>query len=666
MAQEKALEGTCEITLTEAAPKGHRGWSASTLTDIIGTSQLNIWLSRDPKQRFLPDIRAIDSFPGFDGSITLGEKGQDGRITPVGKAEVQVKSVAATPRNNNTARNLSDYKYCCDAAVFHAVHKQVSKNPTVLVIADTESGRCFRLHLTREFIDSLSLDDRTQSKTVYFNDEDELEDYDRFFNELMAGGETSVNEYDRALNHGLVCPDDISEVRFRELSEQVDRLNYLCDTKLAFLKKWSFKDAWRIGLLYREEGDRYYLALVAMEYGNGEHIELRSLTTEKEVPYLKGMPLAPSVNDDAHFAVAMERNAPFSEAVDKLLVIWCKTFTDTWFIPPAAMSDDLILELAFYFLDTLAAWVPDLAAGDRPVHLNHDVMTADEFKRYVEAVYYAFDQYHYDIYERMNIEHGERDVLLCRMPKKNEHGPDWFQKLVIEYINGTMQYEKHLNLQFICDKLSIRLISAIADEICKRRMNVARIWKLSPWSVIEDKLQRYSAIDSPYLYSPFDFFSTQGDLEANFARFVQTVGPSSELAAKVFFGDAGEREVPRHTYDCTLYDNEFFAHYRAIKLSSELEEWKLSGVFPYEQDTDYPEEMIDKLVEEHGSVHTLHKSPPNFIDRLPLYSAIEEFLAGGIKAMLGDNAVKLSPFPEERKRKESMSYVTSWNIRPTT
>jgi len=156
MAQEKALEGTCGITLTEAAPKGHRGWSASTLTDIIGTSQLNIWLSRDPKQRFLPDIRAIDSFPGFDGSITLGEKGQDGRITPVGKAEVQVKSVAATPRNNNTVRNLSDYKYCCDAAVFHAVHKQVSKNSTVLVIADTESGRCFRLHLTREFIDSLS------------------------------------------------------------------------------------------------------------------------------------------------------------------------------------------------------------------------------------------------------------------------------------------------------------------------------------------------------------------------------------------------------------------------------------------------------------------------------------------------------------------------------
>lgn len=654
-----------EAMLAGSAPKGHRGWSTSTLTDIIGTSQLNIWLSRDPKQRFLPDIKATDSFPGFDGSITLGEKGADGRITPVGKVEVQVKSVAATPKNNNAIRNLSDYKYCCDAAVFHAVHKQVSRNPTVLIIADTESGRCFRLHLTREFIDSLNLDDSTQSKTIYFNEEDALDDHDSFFNELMAGGETSVNEFDRALNHGLICPDDISEERLRELGEQVNRLNYLCDTKLSFLKKWSFEDAWRIGLLYREEEDRYYLALVAMEYGTGDHIELRSLTTEKDVPYLKGMPLAPSVNDDAHFAVAMPKDAPFSDAVDKLLVIWSKAYTDTWFIPPAAMSDDLIDELAFYYLDTLATWVPNLAAEGRPSHFNRDSMTAAGFKRCVDAVFYANDQYHYPIYEQAGMEQGERDVLLCHMPKKREQSPDWFAALVTEYIYGTMQYEKRLNLQFVCDKISIRLITAIAEEACRRRMTIARIWKLSPWTVIEGKLKRYADIKDPYLYSPFDFFSTQEDHEANFSRYVQAVGPSCELAARRFFGDVGEREVPRHSYECSLYINEFFAHYRAIKLASDIENWRLAGTYPYNEDVDYPRDMIDRLVDEYGTVHTLHRDTPKFIDRLPLYSSVEAFLAEGIKAMLGDNAIKLSPFPEERRRKEAMSYVTSWNLRPS-
>jgi hypothetical protein len=647
----------------EAAPKGHRGWAASTLTDIIGTSQLNIWLAQDPKQRFLPDIKATDSFPEFDGSIILGERGSDGRITPVGKVEVQVKSVAATPKNNNKVRNCSDYKYSCDVAVFHAVHKQVSKNPTVLIIADTESGRCFRLLLTRGFVDSLELDEKTQRKTVYFNDEDALENYDKFFKELMLGSKTSVSEYARALNHGLVCPDDISEERFHELDKQVDRLNYLCDTKLAFLKKWSFKDAWRIGLLYREEENRYCLALVAMEYGGEEHIELRSLATEKDIPYLKGTPLAPSVNDDAHFAVVMKKDAPFAEAVDKLLVMWCRTFTDTWFIPPAAMSEDLLDELSFYYLDTLATWVPGLAAGDSPVHLNRDRMTADEFKRYVEAVYYAFDQYYFDIFKQAHIEHGEHDVLLCEMPNKGDLGPDWFQKLVIEYINGNMQYEKRLNLQFTCDKISIRLITTVADEACKRQVDLSRIWKLSPWSAVEGKIQRYSAAKSPsYLYTPFDFLLIQSDFEANFSKFVQSVGPTSEFAAKIFFGDAGAHEVPRHTYDCTLCDNEFFAQYRAIVLASEREEWHLTGILPYEENADYPEEVINQLEKEHGVFRVLYTSPPKFIDRLPLYSAIEEFLARGIKAMLGEDAVRLSTFPEERKRKESMSYVTSWSL----
>ena len=323
----------------------HKGWNKSTLTDIAGTSLLNLWLCSDPEQRFLPDIRAVDSFPAYDGSITIGRKDGSGKMSAVGKVELQVKSVERTPVNSNTTRDISDYKYCCDAAVFHAVHRQVSKNPTVLVIVDTESGQCYRILLTREYVDSLGLKEHTKSKTVYFNEDDALVNHERFFQELIAGGETSANEFNRALNHGLICPDDISEERLRELGEQVNRLNYLCDTKLSFLKKWSFEDAWRIGLLYREEEDRYYLALVAMEYGTGDHIELRSLTTEKDVPYLKGMPLAPSVNDDAHFAVAMPKDTPFSDAVDKLLVIWSKAYTDTWFIPPAAMSDDLIDEL---------------------------------------------------------------------------------------------------------------------------------------------------------------------------------------------------------------------------------------------------------------------------------------------------------------------------------
>ena len=251
------------------------------------------------------------------------------------------------------------------------------------------------------------------------------------------------------------------------------------------------------------------------------------------------------------------------------------------------------------------------------------------------------------------------------MPKKREQSPDWFARLVVEYINGNMEYEKHLNLQFVCDKISIRLVTAIAEEACRRRMTIARIWRLSPWQVIEDKLNRYSDIKDPYLYSPFDFFSTQEDHAANFTRYVQAVGPACEHAAKTFFGDIGERESPRHSYECSLYINEFFAHYRAIKLKSEVEEWRLVGTYPYDEDEDYPREIIDRLVDEYGTVHTLHKDTPKFIDRLPLYSAVETFLAGGIKAMLGDDAIKLSHFPEERRRKEAMSYVTSWNLRPS-
>ena len=639
-------------------PRAHKGWTQSALTDIVGVSMLNEWLCRDPKHRFFPDIRHSDTIPAYDGTISFGMRDGDSRIAPVGIVEVQVKSVLHTPWNNNKTKNKSDFKYDCDAAVFHAADQRVSKNPSMLVIADTESGKCYRIHLTRDYVDSLKLDEGTKRRVVYFNEEDALQDYGKFYSELLRRASVSAGEFDRALNHALMCPDDISQDRLKELQKQANRVNYLCDGELSFLRYSSPKDIWKICLLYREEKERYWLALAAMEYGNGEHIELRSLATGHDTPRLKSMPLAPGINGDAHLATVLPAGEPLSKAVDELLTLWCRKFTETWFIPPKAMTDEVIGELAFRYLDQLASWVPALAATDKPGRFYRDAITAEQFKRCVEAVPYAFDCYYRDLPEQL-LEDAEVTVFLCELPKKGEEVPGWLTGRIEEFITGDMPYQEGLHLQIKCEVIPFQYMLAIASEAYDRKMTVERAWVISPRAEIQRKIANKPRMLEPFRRHPYDFGLTKPDMEANFARFIERVGPACEKAARVFFELDVIKRVPRHSHECTLYDDGFYAEYRSVVAESDTERWHLEAIHPIDESVEHPKEVVDQLVAEYGSVNLTCLPVPQFIGELPLYSAVESFLLEGVKALLGDEAIEPWSFPEERQRERVMGYTVS-------
>lgn len=112
------------------------GWDKNSIIDGKGIAILALWLYGDPQMRFLPSLNSKDTEPNYDGYITYGRL--NGRnISPIGRVNVQVKSTSLSLWNNNTTRNISQYKYECETEVLFAAQHKISEDPTRLVIVDT-------------------------------------------------------------------------------------------------------------------------------------------------------------------------------------------------------------------------------------------------------------------------------------------------------------------------------------------------------------------------------------------------------------------------------------------------------------------------------------------------------------------------------------------------
>ena len=196
----------------------------------------------------IPHLESGDKMPNFDGHIELcGEA--ERKIIPIGRFDVQIKSLNCDYRNDNTRYHKEcAYKYSCDTKIINVVLQGVTCNPVLLLLVDSQNKRIFWKHMSIEYCLELDVGNQIE-KTMYFDDIDELTDPNEWYRTLhkiyIKHNHMQKNEKDNYFLLSNMCPE-VPDM----LQETSDYINHLLDNELWFIKQVFFSDVWKIGIAY--------------------------------------------------------------------------------------------------------------------------------------------------------------------------------------------------------------------------------------------------------------------------------------------------------------------------------------------------------------------------------------------------------------------------------
>lgn len=200
----------------------------------------------------IPHLESGDRLPNLDGYLELCEFAKR-KINPIGRFEVQVKSLNHDYRNNNIRDNtIYSYKYSCDTKVVNVVLGAQTCNPVLLILVDSKNKHIFWKYMSLQYC--LELDVGTQeNKTIYFDKSDEIADPDQWYDSLYnIYIKISYAQQHRDENCFLLSDKEQNiPIVVQDMS---DYLNNLLDNELWFIKQAYFPDTWKMGIAYLDGG----------------------------------------------------------------------------------------------------------------------------------------------------------------------------------------------------------------------------------------------------------------------------------------------------------------------------------------------------------------------------------------------------------------------------
>lgn len=201
----------------------------------------------------IPHIESGDKLPNLDGYLELC-KFAERKVIPVGRFDVQVKSLNHDYSNNNVSYNSKySYKYSCDTKVVNVVLEAQTCNPVILILVDSKNKHIFWKYMSMQYC--LKLDVETQvEKTVYFDESDEITDSNVWYDILH----NIYIKFSYVQQHGdenyFLLSDKERKVPIT-VQNMSDYLNNILDNELWFIKQVYFQDTWKIGIAYLD-GDK--------------------------------------------------------------------------------------------------------------------------------------------------------------------------------------------------------------------------------------------------------------------------------------------------------------------------------------------------------------------------------------------------------------------------
>jgi len=489
-----------------------------------------------------------DKTPNFDGFFEILEN-KANKSVPIGRFDVQIKTLNHNYKNENKKINRSQYKYSCDTKIFNAVKKSVTLNPCYLFMVDTKKRRIFAKYISLKFVLMLDLKDE-DSKVIYFNDDDEIVNIADFYQLLKNIYFEKKEQLTHLEKNKFLTNDNMNEEELSLLQIEFDYLNNLFDSELSYIKCKLFPKVWKFGLAYLKTEQSLGLGIYWICRGtNGEYFKKLSKYTQEECMY---MTFSYSDKIDVHKMI----NGFIKSTLEKAFkhnIISLKEVTD-----------EILFEISYYFLDTVSSISTTLEDANRPNTYYKDV----EYVTVLESYYSALVQYSYergkDIIQRYNVD-VENARLLCDPMREISFGKD-----LIENRKHLDYLFKHPDKRTLID-VEIALhgnfeYSIIYDAILElKRRNITKIkrfWNSKSWSEAQKQLKTKGSfrIENGFLVE--EYFENLKKLLVNlphtFECFIRQF-PDLKIESKYCFGFSNDDswEVVSLYFDSKEFEVEF-------------------------------------------------------------------------------------------------------------
>lgn len=226
------------------------GFGINDFYDCQGVNYLECRLLST--HRMMPNFKKMDKFPNLDGGFEVCEvndpsvlkSDRNWKIIPVGKFEVQIKSLNSDYKNNNINRQ-SEFKYSCETKAMNYVLRGRTLNPVLLILVDWMDGHIYWKYLSYRYC--LELDPGSKdNKVVYFNRCDEIDDMNTWIDNLKRIHSDLLRSSNIGKENAFVSNEPVPA----EVQEAFDYINDCYDHALKFIKDSMFSDVWKFGIAY--------------------------------------------------------------------------------------------------------------------------------------------------------------------------------------------------------------------------------------------------------------------------------------------------------------------------------------------------------------------------------------------------------------------------------
>gem|GEM_PF-3125037 len=406
-----------------------------------------------------------DKRPNLDDYFELlTSDNEKGLPAPIGRIEVQIKTMERDYTNGNTRGKRSKYKYSCDTKVINAVLRPITHNPVFLLLVDIVGQRCFYIHISDELL--IQLGTVGETATFYFNDENEinLETLAVFHSKAKA----IFDSYDRKVSNGtanmVTASDMLSNVIIQKLQQSVDRFNSLMDNELSFIKFHIFPNVWKFGLAYSVDENDIVVGIYTIRQGeNGAFIKEYNFDRDKSSIYISRLQnididqINRVVND---FVIGIEQDYFKHRTID------------IQYLPDVALE-----ELVFSFLDELSHYNDCFQKKIYP----HIYYNDDEAVSVVERLWNALIALSCELAEKYGLVNGNRavvDPLTFFNTGMGDGSMNYARRRLIEIYQNEEPFQES---QFLCcfnGRFPYGMLKSAITELKSRQIErVRRPWK---------------------------------------------------------------------------------------------------------------------------------------------------------------------------------------------
>ena len=438
--------------------------------------------------RFLPDLDKMDKKPNFDGNLTIGSPSASGKkMLPLAMFRVQVKTLPGNFENQNTRGTKSQYKYSCDASIFHTVIVEVTRDPALLFLVDFPNKHAFWKYLSPEYCSSLIRSTKQGSCTVYFSDEDMIDSLDRIYDNLLAIKE---GRYEKE----YIIAQGLNDKLRERLIDGCHRLNNIFDDELRFVKSALFSDVRQLGFSCSCKDNRIMLKIFkAVEADDGNLVRSFDFEeTAKKTRNILGME-----SDDLMAYSRSENEFDLDYIIDNFINETIKQYMGTFHLNTVYLTDEMLREIAFYFLDSLAKRFLSLRSSCKSyAYYEKNEVTLEELQSLFRALYEADLLY-------LEEEKGSTAVRNCEaivtLDPMSYGRPDELSVEIESYFHKaltTPMESPRCNIE-LSGSYPYRLVQSAIDELAERgALSVSRLW---PTPDLPKGLEEYLSFmgDSP-------------------------------------------------------------------------------------------------------------------------------------------------------------------------